>query len=155
MLAQNLIAGTIMVGITTTIHFFGLAGLIAFIRKDQHRHKPTTVTVAWQGAAILFVVFGLFGLHMVEIWLYAVLYMLVGEFEVFEEALYFSTSAFTTVGFGDLYLDQNWRMLSAIESASGFLLIGWSTAFLVSVTAKLRLLEAEFIVVVDKEEEDS
>ena len=154
MLTQNLIAGIIMVGITTTIHFFGLAGLIAFIRKDQHRRLPTTFTVAWQGAALLFIVFGLFGLHMVEIWLYAVLYMIVGEFQSFEEALYFSTSAFTTVGFGDLYLDEKWRMVSAIESASGFLLIGWSTAFLVSVTAKLRLLESDLIEVVERHDDD-
>jgi hypothetical protein len=33
-------------------------------------------------------------------------------------------------------------MIAAIEGVNGFLLIGWSTAFLVSVTAKMGLLEA-------------
>ena len=34
-------------------------------------------------------------------------------------------------------------MLSAAESANGFLLIGWSTAFLVAVTGRLRVFEAD------------
>ena len=43
----------------------------------------------------------------------------------------------------DLVLAENWRMLAAAESANGFLLIGWSTAFLVAVTARVRIFEAE------------
>ena len=43
---------------------------------------------------------GIFALHAVEIWSYAVLYLTLGEIENFESALYFSTVAFTTVGFG-------------------------------------------------------
>ena len=45
--------------------------------------------------------------------------------------------------FGDVVLGPDWRLFSAIESANGFLLIGWSTAFLVAVTARLRIVEAE------------
>ena len=67
----------------------------------------------------------------------------IGEFDAIEPALYFSTSTFTTVGFGDLVLAEDWRMLAAAESANGFLLIGWSTAFLVAVTARVRIFEAE------------
>ena len=142
MLFHNLAAATFMVAVTTAIHFFGLAGLIAVIRRDRWRGSSTSSPLR-QGGALLAVVFGLVALHTFEIWAYAIFYMTVGEFDTLEEALYFATSTFTTVGFGDITLGKEWRGFSAIESASGFLLMGWSTAFLVTVTARLRLLEAE------------
>lgn len=142
-LFENLVWATLMVAWTSLVHFAGIAALIAVIRSDR-LGGGSTATVFQQGLGILFVVFGLFLLHTFEIWSYAAFYIGVGEFANLEEALYFSTSTFTTVGFGDITLDKRWRLFSAIESANGFLLIGWSTAFLVSVTARIRLLEAEF-----------
>jgi hypothetical protein len=68
---------------------------------------------------------------------------MIGQFDTLEPALYFATSTFTTVGFGEIVLTPEWRMLSAAESANGFLLIGWSTAFLVSISARVRMFEAE------------
>ncbi len=37
--------------------------------------------------------------HSIEIWLWALLYMGLGSFEVMERALYFSTVTFTTLVF--------------------------------------------------------
>lgn len=140
----NLVIASLMVGATVVIHFFGLAALLAFLNR-RAAHFAGDAHLSMQGAVIVGVVFGLFAIHTVEIWAYAALYRALGEAATFEEALYFSTSTFTTVGFGDIFLDTNWRLLSAIESANGFLLIGWSTAFLINVTARLRALEAEWI----------
>ncbi|MNL80149.1 Ion channel [compost metagenome] len=50
----------------------------------------------------------------------------------FPPALYFSTTTFATVGFGDITADPAWRMLSALQGVNGFLVIGWSTAYLVA-----------------------
>ena len=90
---------------------------------------------------ILIVVFGVFALHTIEIWAYAVVYLELGELGTFEQALYFSTVTFVALGYGDIVLTPNWRVLSAIEAANGVLLIAWSTAFLLSVTVRLKLLE--------------
>lgn len=138
----NLILATAMVALTVMIHFIGLAVLMMILsRRARGIHQEARI---WrQGAALVAVVFGLFAVHTIEIWTYAALYRFLGEFDTFETALYFSASTFTTVGFGDIFLDERWRLLSAIESANGFLLIGWSTAFLISVTARLRALELE------------
>ena len=94
---------------------------------------------------MLLVVFGIFGLHTLEIWLYAVLYLALGALPSIEPALYFSTVTFVAVGYGDLVLPTTWRMLSAIEAANGVILIAWSTAFLFSVTGRLRLLEHNWL----------
>ena len=141
MLVLNLGVAAFMVAITFAIHFAGLVGLTALLRRRgrQSHHRDTTIA---QGVGILAIVFSLFTLHSAEIWLYAFVYMLLGELHQVETALYFSTSTFTTVGFGDVILSHNWRMLGVAESMNGFLLISWSTAFLVSLTARVRAFEA-------------
>ncbi|MEO1476826.1 MAG: potassium channel family protein [Pseudomonadota bacterium] len=142
MLLESLIISGLLVVATSTVHFVGLAWLSAFLRRGGN--TPATLTsVVLQGLSILFVVLTLFALHAVEVLLFACIYILLGEFSGLEEALYFSASTFTTVGFGDLYLESEWRMLAAMESMNGFLLIGWSTAFLVSVTARIRSFEID------------
>jgi len=106
-------------------------------------HPANVTSLVGQGFAILSFVIALFALHSIEIWVYALVYFAIGALDGLELALYFSTSAFTTVGFGDVTLEPEWRMLGAAESMNGFLLIGWSTAFLVSVTARVRAFEAD------------
>lgn len=138
----NLAVASVMVALTFAIHFAGLVGLTALLRR-RGVHPRYHASTFGQGAAILGVVFGLFALHSVQIWLYAFAYILVGELHQIETAVYFSTSTFTTVGFGDVILSHKWRTLGVAESMNGFLLISWSTAFLVSLTARVRAFEAE------------
>ena len=63
----------------------------------------------------------------------------------FEPALYFSTVSFTTLGYGDIVLGPDWRIMSAIEGANGLILFGWSTAFLISMMSKMRTLEHDWL----------
>ncbi len=139
----NLAVASGMVSLTVVIHLLGLAGLLAAFNHRNERIGGTGDPLRQMGV-ITIVVFGVFAIHTLQIWLYAAVYLAVGEFSTLEAALYFSTSTFTTVGFGDVYLDESWRLLSAIESANGFILIGWSTAFLVNVTFRLRAVEEEW-----------
>ncbi|MEZ5985097.1 MAG: ion channel [Hyphomonas sp.] len=142
----NLAVATLMVAITFAIHFAGLVGLTALLRQRSREFQRRTSSLGetlGQGLGILIVVFSLFALHSLEIWLYAFAYLLVGELHQMETAVYFSTSTFTTVGFGDVILSHKWRMLGVAESMNGFLLISWSTAFLVSLTARVRAFEAK------------
>ena len=79
----------------------------------------------------------IFLIHTVEIWLWAVLYYWLGEFGSFERALYFSTVTFTTLGYGDITLQENWQLLSGFEAANGIILFGVSTAFVFGTIRKL------------------
>jgi len=93
----------------------------------------------------LLVVLGLVAVHTVEVWLYAVGYLAVGALHDLESALYFSTTSFTTLGYGDIVLDRHWRLFGAIEGANGLLLFGWSTAFMLSIIHRLRTLEHDWL----------
>jgi hypothetical protein len=63
----------------------------------------------------------------------------------FESALYFSTVTYATIGYGDVLIEKSWRILGAIEGAIGVIMLGWSTAFLVSVLAQLRLFGHDWL----------
>jgi voltage-gated potassium channel len=133
---------SVMVFATVLIHFIGLSVLLVVVRRyhghANHRRKVIGDAVAILGAAI-----GLFALHSAEIWLYAVLYWQRDVFTSFEKGLYFSTSTYATIGYGDLVLPLQSRLIGAIEGANGILLFGWSTAFLFSVVDRMKLLERE------------
>lgn len=55
------------------------------------------------------------------------------EFSSLSEAVYFSIVTFTTLGYGDISLSSDWRLLSGLEAINGIMLIGWSTAMMFSL----------------------
>ncbi len=140
----NLALATLMVGLTVIIHFAGLLGLMWVLRTRGHRFRAHESAIG-QGAAIVFVVLGLVAILTIEVWLYGVVYLSLGALPDFESALYFSTTSFTTIGYGDVVLDKSWRLFGAVEGANGLLLFGWSTAFLIAVTARMRILEHDWL----------
>ena len=136
--------GTVTVAVTVLTHLLGLSGLIALMR--LHTRRLMTARAGFNQAAILVgAAFGLFALHTLEIWGYAALYWVLKAVPTFEEALYFSTVTYATIGFGDLILPRTWRILGAIEGVNGVILLGWSTAFFVSVVSQIRALEHDWV----------
>ncbi|HEY6599317.1 MAG TPA: potassium channel family protein [Pseudomonadales bacterium] len=66
--------------------------------------------------------------NVIQMAIWATLYMIIGEFDQFDTALYFSGVTFATLGYGDVVLSEQWRLLSGIEAANGILMFGVSTA---------------------------
>lgn len=134
----ELAIATAMVTLTVLIHGAGIAGLARALRFDpgaveaHHHFSPRRALLT------LGVVLALFTLHGIEIWLYAALYLIADAVHTLEAAVYFSTITYSTLGYGDVQVSQDWRLVSAIESINGILLLGWSTAFFVTVVARLR-----------------
>ena len=143
-LFTGLTIATGMASVTVLVHFWGLLLLTWVMNRQGYRLRPH-VNHLHRAAVILVVVLGIFVLHSIEIWLYAALYLALGEMQHFEEALCFSTVAFTTVGFGDVVMSPRWRMISVIEGANGWILFAWSTAFLIGVTNRMRVLEHDWL----------
>lgn len=139
----SVLVAAVMVAITVLIHYFGLVMLLGLLRGRPKGKRRTPLFS--QGEAIRFIVFCLMALHTIEIWSYAGLYLLANALPDLETALYFSTASFTTVGYGDIVLAGDWRIVGAIESANGLLLFGWSTAFLTITTTQLSMLEHNWL----------
>ena len=141
MLTQ-LILATIMSLLTVSIHLTGLAFIVRILRSHHRLVRPVKSAPV---AILLIATIMIFAIHTVEIWVYAMLYLLLGAIRGFEVALYFSTVTYSSVGYGDVLLGEQWRILGAIEGATGLLMIGWSTAFLVSLLAQLKLLTHDWL----------
>ena len=138
MMLIQLAVATVMVIVTVLIHGAGVTALARALRIEpgaaEQRHH-FSLKRAFQ---ILLVVLALFTLHGVEIWLYAAVYLVIGAVHTLEAAVYFSTITYASIGFGDAEMARSWRLVGAIEGINGVLLLGWSTAFFVTVVARLR-----------------
>jgi hypothetical protein len=139
MLAE-LAVSTIMVVLTVAIHATGLFALSRLLRIEEREEAVEHVhPLSVRGfGATLFVILGLFALHGIEIWLYAFLYLGIGSVVGLREAVYFSTITYGAIGYSDAAMAERWRLVSAIEGINGIILIGWSTAFFVTLVTRMR-----------------
>lgn len=119
------------------IHGLGLEGgrKVLNLKKDrlkEHDFDLRGVALMGSIASCLFV------LHMAEIVIFALFYYTVSAIQTLEEVLYYSASAYATLGRTAEYFPDEWRLMGAIEALIGFLLLGWSTAFVVRHVGRLR-----------------
>jgi small-conductance mechanosensitive channel len=118
--------GAGLIAVTVIIQaLFMSAGLNTFKRIEELRpgamaSKPASTTVIW----ILFLLIPI----ILDVTLWATFYYASGALPSFEEALYFSTVTFTTVGYGDIVLSREWRQLATFEAVNGWIIFGWATA---------------------------
>ena len=127
--------GTAMILLSVGIHTLGLILVTRLVNRliaCLHLHAGWGRTVA-----MMFVVLGLFAILTVEVWGWAGCYVALGVVPDIETALYFSITTFSTIGFGDIVPAERWRLLAGLEGITGFLLIGWSTAYLVSAGTRI------------------
>lgn len=79
------------------------------------------------------VVYGLLVLHLLQITVWAAFYQLDGCFPDFATSFYYSATSYSTVGYGDVVLAHEWRILGAMEAVTGVLMFGWSTGVLFTI----------------------
>jgi len=89
------------------------------------------------GAATLLLIMTLLIGHLTQMALWAAAFMAAGEFETFAVAFYHSAVNYTTLGYGDIVMAEEWRLLGPQEAVSGTLAFGWSTAALVTIVIRL------------------
>lgn len=78
--------------------------------------------------------------HYGDILLWALAYRHFGGDQPLEDlgtAIYFSSVTYTTLGYGDIVLPGDWRVICGIEAMNGTLLFGWSTALLFLLVQRL------------------
>ncbi|MGJ8536219.1 MAG: ion channel [Parasphingopyxis sp.] len=135
----SLIVSTLMVVLTVLIHGIGLFVLSRLLRLEAKEEASANIhPMSPRGMAVtLMLVLGLFLVHGVEIWAYGFLYLWLGALPNLPEAVYFSTITYSTIGYDDEGFLAAWQMVAAIEGVNGVILLGWSTAFFVTVVARM------------------
>lgn len=122
--------------IMTIVHAVGLVSISKLLRLDRQRlieHDFNASAIALLGSMGLLI----FALHIAEIFIFAGFFLIVDAMQTLEEALYYSASAYATLGWTAEYFPDEWRLIGALEALIGFILIGWSTAFMVGTMNNL------------------
>lgn len=120
-----------IVAATVTIHYEFLQQLSTLLPKMLLRHR-FRIVLGVLGALIA---------HAVEIGIFAVAYYFLNRSEGGGElrgnfdgslldSVYFSSTVYTTLGFGDIEPVGSLRYLTGVESLTGFVLITWTASFL-------------------------
>jgi voltage-gated potassium channel Kch len=111
-------------------------GVISAVRWVRGREVPRQAL--WPWAWILIRVAGwIILLHVIEIITWALIYAWLRAMPDLQSALYFSAVTYTTTGYGDLVLPEDWRLVGAIEALTGILMCGWSTGFFFAVVSRM------------------
>jgi voltage-gated potassium channel Kch len=135
----SILVGIALTAFTVAVHTLGTASWLQVLAGDRSllRRGPTW----WRNLRVLnTTVIVLLLLHIVEVTAWAMTYLAIPditEVTTYEEAVYFSTVTFTTLGYGDITLTPPWRLLSGIEAMNGILLFGVSTAILLAIAQRL------------------
>ena len=137
----KLLTAACLVATTVTIHAAGLGMALSYVlhsrvRREDTRFWPITwllIRIAW----LLIVI------HMVAIAVWAMFFWLAKCLPDIESSFYFSAVTYATIGYGDLVLPKEWRMLGPIEGFTGILMFGLSTAFFFIVVSKSVLQRAD------------
>ncbi len=132
LLIRQLVIGTLVIAATVAVHAEMLARLTRFEDRVMQLARAHLRRFADTGFIIIGVLYIMLA-HTIEVWIWAIVLMLTGAVSGIEAAVYFSLVCFTTLGFGDITLATDWRLLSALIGANGFLVFGWSTAYMVEL----------------------
>ena len=126
----GMVVSTILVLITVLIHYEVLRITSIWL---PHLMLPPR-------QRIIAVIITAFFAHTLEVWMHATAYyLLTGHFGIgtfggalenhFGDYLYFSTSTYTSLGYGDIYPQGGLRLMAGVEALTGLLMIGWSASF--------------------------
>jgi len=135
---STLLCAWCLLAITVTIHAAGLSALLGGLS------SRLPVTGFWRLTQLLIsLAWWLVLLHLAEIAVWALFYWWRECLPDIESAVYFSAVTYTTVGYGDLVLPQEWRLVGAVEGLTGILMCGLSTGFFYAVGSRIFALRAK------------
>jgi Ion channel len=132
MLSKLLVALCLM-ALCVVIHASGLTSALRWVRRypysAQHFWRWTWFFV-WVAAWMIL-------LHLFEIGVWALFYFWKEAIPDLQAALYFSAVTYTTTGYGDIVLPEDWRLVGGVQALTGILMCGWSTGFFFAVVSRM------------------
>jgi hypothetical protein len=135
----NVIIAAVLMVATTAIHAGGMMLALYLVerQRDGLKHRLRRTRIYWISGIILL----MFLVSLVEVMLWAVTYLALNAIQGFEQAFYFSMVTFTTLGYGDVVLQEGRRLLASFEAANGIIMFGWTTAIVIASVQRMYFRE--------------
>lgn len=135
---RPLALGSVAVLCTIFIHAFAVGATVRFFRYERKLGRTRAGLFADLPILVLTTAFA-FVAHLIEMTLWAALFVICGEFKEFPDAFYHSAVNYSTLGYGDVVMSAAWKLLGPLEAADGALMFGVSTAIIFSIIQRLVL----------------
>src|SRR5678815_4306097 len=84
--------------------------------------------------------------NVVQIAIWGWLFVWLGEFEEVYAAIYHSAVNFTSLGYGDVVMKQDWKLLGPLEAANGVLMMSMTAAALTAILQSIIRSQTDAIV---------
>ena len=128
---SKLLTAWCLVALTVAIHAAGLSAMV------QNRPARLADTRFWPETRLLVsVAWWLILLHLAEIAVWGLFYWWRQCLPDAEASFYFSGVTYTTVGYGDLVLPKEWRLIGSVEGLIGILMCGLSAGFFFAIVSR-------------------
>lgn len=135
-MVHQFVAGALLFGFSVVSHALVMAAVVRF--EVFMLRRGFGGSAYWKNTAIVVsTAFIVSSSHLMHIWVWAGAYRAFNEFPDIDTSLYFSAVSYTTLGYGDFVMTRNWRLLGPLESLTGMLLIGLSTAMMLAVMGRM------------------
>jgi hypothetical protein len=133
MLSKLFIAWS-LTALCVIVHAVGMTALLRWANRWVARMDPRFWFSTWMLVrAAGWIIF----LHLIEIAVWAFFYAWDHGMPDLHSAFYFSAVTYTTTGYGDLVLPNEWRLVGGVEALTGILMCGWSAAFFFAVVTRM------------------
>ncbi|MEO0379391.1 MAG: potassium channel family protein [Pseudomonadota bacterium] len=132
----QILFGSALLTVCALLHVGIVAGAIPLIKRVAGRfvHEGQSLGRAFVlGFAVLIILLA----HTLQVWTWAIAFMLSEAMTTFATSFYFSMVTYTTLGYGDLVLGEGLRIFATFAAVTGLLTFGISTAFLISILSAL------------------
>ncbi|TFH27678.1 MAG: two pore domain potassium channel family protein [Myxococcales bacterium] len=133
MLSVVLTAG-VLVAITVAVHAAGFGLMLRFFMNPHVPPPAQPLAITW---LLIRVTWTLILIHLVEIAVWASFYLFTESHPDAEAAFYFSGVTYTALGFGDLLLEEPWRLLAPIEALTGTIMCALSAGLFFALVNRI------------------
>jgi hypothetical protein len=133
MLLPKILAAFGLMALCVVIHALGVTSVLRLVRGFA-KIRPSFLRSTWRFVRLagwIIVV------HLFEITVWATFFWWKQAMPDLQSALYFSATTYTTVGYGDLVLPVEWRLVGSVEALTGILMAGWSTGFFFAIASQM------------------
>jgi len=134
---ENIIIGVLTTAACLTIQCFLVAILLYFLLGVVKKETIDQLKVAGVTFILVRVMLVMLAGNLIQVVIWAGLFKAYGEFTDFATAFYHSLVNFATLGYGDIVMSEQRRLLGALEAVNGSLMLGLTTAFLFAVLGYL------------------
>jgi hypothetical protein len=119
-----------LMALCVAIHAMGIMTVFRWLQVREAHDERRFAPLAWR---LIRVASWTVLLHLVQVLTWAAVYAVAGAMPDFATASYFSAVTYTTTGYGDLVLPEEWRLVGGVEALTGILMCGLSTGMFFAV----------------------